>query len=160
MEIASDILVWVIRLTGLIWLIGGAIGINEARRGLFVSEPVDDLEALRRDWVARERGLKGPMATGDEIDRGQHAWVGFGAILLIVAGGALIALSQWAPVAIGMLMLQQAGYAWRQARASRSLAGEAIARKPKVEPASLQALLFSCVVLAAAGFLAWVGALR
>lgn len=149
-------LVWILRGVGLLWVVGGALTVHQARQLHDIDRLTDEIETL----AGEAGGEAGPPEAGEDVpdDRHRKIWIGLGGLMVFLAGCALLAASWLAAVLACLVCLHQTAYAARQALRTRRARGEEEKAMEALAPSTRNATLFAFLVAALAIYLTLTGA--
>lgn len=103
---ARTVLEALLRLVGVLWLVGGALTLREVWRWRFMDPALAALEAALAS-------LPGQDAVADT---GRNRWLLIGGVLTVASGAGLLVATPWALGPLTALVVHQILYARRQAR--------------------------------------------
>ncbi len=146
-------LVWIMRGVGLLWVVGGAMTVHQARQLHDIDKLTDEIETL-----AGEAGGASADSEDAPDDRQRKIWIGLGGLMVFLAGCALLAASWLSAVLACLVCLHQTAYAARQALRTRRAEGEEEKAMEALAPSTRNASLFAFVVAALAISLTLAGA--
>lgn len=149
-------LVWIMRGVGLLWVVGGAMTVHQARQLHDIDKLTDEIETL----AGEAGGDGGASADAEDTpdDRQRKIWIGLGGVMVFLAGCALLAASWLAAVLACLVCIHQTAYAARQALRTRRAVGEEEKAMEALAPSTRNATLFAFVVAALALSLTLSGA--
>lgn len=154
-----EILVWVLRGFGALYLVGGVIG---ARQAWFWARIEPDFDRVARILQSYDPNGDADSLNDENIvqeDRGRQWWILSGCILLILAGVAMICAHRLAVALLSVMVVHQLLYFARQRRRQLKAPNAATAEDARVEPSTLNGFYSALVVTIFAAWLYWQGAL-
>lgn len=154
-----DILVWVLRGFGALYLVGGVLGVRQAWFWARMSPDLDRMTRLLQSFDLKGDEQAFPEEELVQEDRGRHWWLLSGCVLLIVAGAAMVAAHRLAVLLLSLIIVQQLFYFARQRRRERRAPNRATAEDARVEPSTINGFYVALIVTVFAAWLYWQGAL-
>lgn len=123
---------WIVRLAGLLWLVGAFVLFRQIRAEMALDSISVSLEKVARDL---EAGSGEPGATPDTVDvwidrddAARRGWIAAQAVILAAASVAMLMLHPFAAWMAALLVLGQGAYfLWREHTARRAPSPEAAA---------------------------------
>lgn len=112
--ILVDVLTWVLRGFGLLYLIGGIVGARQFWFWAQITPSMNKLIRMTEEFSAETEG-RAPNVVAED-DRGRPWWLFTGAVLLAVTGAAMV-LAHWLSVVLlSLIIVHQLFYFVRQRR--------------------------------------------
>lgn len=145
-------LVWVLRLMGVIWIIGGVFVIQTARTTILIDRATDKIERLTGELGV---SLDDQPVASSEQDRGRDRWLLIGGILTLVCGAGLVASSRLVLVPLTLLVVHQGLYARRQWIMSSLASNEEDAEEARMTSTAQNGAITAVVVWLVVGWLTW-----
>lgn len=148
------------RAVGLLWVVGGAMTVHQARQLHDIDKLSDELEVLAAEAAAEaDVEASAEPAEPDEVpdDRQRKIWIGLGGVMVFLTGCALLAASWLAAVLAFLVCLHQTAYAARQVLRTRRADGDEQKEMEALAPTTRNATLFAFCVAALAIYLTLTG---
>jgi hypothetical protein len=154
-----DILVWVLRAFGVLYIVGGVLG---ARQAWFWARIEPDLDRVTRilqsyDPKGDEDSLQDENIAQE--DRGRQWWLLAGCVMLIPTGIAMLVSHQVAVLLLSLTIVHQLFYFARQRRRELKAPNVATAEDARVERSTINGFYALLIVTVLAAWLFWQGAL-
>jgi len=141
----ADSLAWVLRVMGVLYLVGGLWGARSAYLWARIEAGVGALETR--------------PASQSAFDPGRYWWVFAGALITAAAGAAMALAVRAALWLLALTVVHQLFYFLRQRRRERAAASRDIAADARPAPATIRGYFSSLVMLVLAAWLYAEGAL-
>lgn len=151
---AADVLVWVLRGFGALYLIGGIWG---ARQAYFWARMGPDLNRLSA--IADELSDAAAPAKPIEPDNARNWWVFTGAVLLTFAGAAMLLAHASAVALLSAIIVHQMLYFLRQRRRELAARTAEDADEARPQRATINGFFSGLVMAVLAAWLYYEGAL-
>lgn len=153
----TAVLVWVLRLFGALYLVGGVWMARQMWFWVRMGDTIDAFYAAAESIQAETEGrAPGPV---EKDDIGRSWWLLIGAVLTALCGLAMLLGHRLAPLLLSLLIAQQLLYFIRQRRRElRAVTADAKAEERPSET-TVNGFYGALVMAVLAGWLGWQGAL-
>ena len=158
MEVAEFILVWALRLFGVLWIVGGIFTIHQARTSAFLDRAIGTLEeAADRFADGDDHDSLEPDST---LDVARSYLLLTGGVLTLASGAAMVITRPWMLVPLTLLIVHQGLYALRQHRRVKRAQSEDEAEEAAMSPQARNGAVTAVVVWLVAMSLVSTGSLQ
>lgn len=153
----ADVLVWVLRGFGVLYLVGGVLGARQAWIWARLEPDLDRvMRALQSFDATDDKSLTDNLA---EEDRGRQWWLLAGCVMLIPTGVAMLLAHSAAVPLLAFIIVQQLFYFARQRRRELRAPNQASAEDARVERSTINGFYSALAIAVMAAWLYGRGAL-
>lgn len=158
--VANAVLPWIIRIAGLLWLLGAFALLRQIRAEMAIDGMTARIERMTRDFGQDDAppaaGKSASEAWQDRDYAARRGWIAGQAVVLAATGIAMVLMHPFAAWMVALLVLGQGVYfIWREWTARHAPDAEAAAHA-RPTPATVNAGWVSLVV----AMLVWTAAFR
>lgn len=154
---AASVLIWVLRLAGAAYLVGGVWMARQMWFWARISPTMDAFYAAAETLQAESEGRAEQPVEKD--DSGRSWWLFAGAVMTALAGLAMLLGHQLAPLMLSLLIAQQLLYFIRQRRRELTAITEEGRIEARPNSGTIQGFYGALVMAVLAAWLGWEGAL-
>lgn len=153
---SNELLGWIIRVVGLMWLIGAFVLVNSLRRDAMLDGMISKLDRIATDLAGEGKPKDAAEAWIDRDERNRRRWLGAQAVLLGVTGLSMAILSRFSVYLVAALIAAQGVYFLVREMAVRAAPTDEAREDARPSRSTVNAGWFSVAV----GGLVWLASSR